>query len=86
MHRVKSKLCYCSNNQNQYFPVTQLHKSAVEAWEHIRELDEGENWAERNRVVSKSDHLLYSKCAQVKELGGGGGGGGYWLASFSANY
>ena len=34
-------------------------------WSHIRELDEVENWAERTRVVSKEDHLLYTRCAQV---------------------
>lgn len=26
-------------------------------WEAIRSLDEDENWVERNRVVSKNDHL-----------------------------
>lgn len=35
------------------------------SWSHIRELDEEENWAERTRVVSKEDHLLYARCAQV---------------------
>jgi len=57
--------------------MAQPHKSSLEAWEHIRELDEVENWAERNRVVSKSDHLLYNQCAQVGvwDLVGGGGGG-----------
>ena len=53
--------------------MAQPHKSSLEVWEHIRELDEVENWAERNRVVSKSDHLLYNQCAQVgvRDLGGG---------------
>lgn len=51
------------------FPLvghTQPSKSSREAWEYIRELDEVENWVERNRVVPKSDHLLYTKCAQVR--------------------
>ena len=41
-----------------------LSTEGPSTWNHIRELDEVENWAERTRVVSKEDHLLYTRCAQ----------------------
>ena len=40
-------------------------KPLKEGWDHIRALDEVENWVERNRVVSKDDHVYYTSCAQV---------------------
>jgi len=54
--------------------MAQPHKSSLEAWEHICELDKVENWAERNRVVSKSNHLLYNHAVctgKGTEFGGG---------------
>lgn len=35
------------------------------SWEHIRQLDEDENWSERTSVVTKQDHKLYIDCAEV---------------------
>lgn len=41
-----------------------------DAWEHIRNLDETENWHERNVVISRSDHQTYTNWARVGlELG-----------------
>ena len=37
----------------------------MDSWDAIRSLDEEENWTERNRVVSKTDHLENIKCAKV---------------------
>ena len=37
----------------------------MEGWEAIRGLDEEENWAERNRVLSKKDHLQLVESARV---------------------
>lgn len=34
-------------------------------WEAIRSLDEEENWVERNRVLSKADHLEIVENAKV---------------------
>lgn len=34
-------------------------------WEAIRNLDEEENWSERNMVLSKEDHLDLMKAARV---------------------
>lgn len=34
------------------------------AWDHIRQLDECENWSERTQVVTKGDHHFYLSCAQ----------------------
>lgn len=34
-------------------------------WEAIRSLDEEENWVERNRVLSKTDHLEIVANAKV---------------------
>ena len=36
-----------------------------DSWDAIRVLDEEENWAERNRVLSRSDHEQLVKCAKV---------------------
>ncbi len=37
----------------------------MDSWEAIRSLDEEENWTERNRVLSKDDHLLLNDYAKV---------------------
>lgn len=41
-------------------------------WDAIRGLDEEENWAERNRVLSKKDHLELMESAKVWIRKGGG--------------
>lgn len=38
----------------------------MDTWDAIRSLDEEENWTERNRVLSKVDHLENIKCAKVQ--------------------
>ena len=40
-------------------------KMSGDAWEHIRSLDETENWHERNTVISKTDHQTYTNWARV---------------------
>ena len=37
----------------------------MDTWDAIRSLDEEENWTERNRVLSKTDHLENIQCAKV---------------------
>lgn len=41
------------------------HVVQMDSWEAIRSLDEEENWLERNRVLSKSDHMMLLDCAKV---------------------
>ena len=38
----------------------------MEGWDAIRDLDNEENWAERNRVVSRTDHLQLMESAEVR--------------------
>lgn len=39
-----------------------------DAWEHIRNLDETENWHERNVIISRSDHQAYTDWARVGNI------------------
>ena len=39
----------------------------MEGWEHIRELDEEENWSERTKVLSKGDHMCHIQYAKVRK-------------------
>ena len=39
-----------------------------DGWEHIRSLDETENWHERNMVISKTDHQAHTNWARVNQL------------------
>ena len=38
----------------------------MDSWDAIRSLDEEENWVERNRVLSKTDHLVLIEYAKVR--------------------
>lgn len=48
----------------------QLTPQQSSGWELIRQMDDLETWAERNRVISKQDHILYTECAKdfVEEI------------------
>ena len=43
-------------------------KMSGDAWEHIRSLDETENWHDRNVVISKADHQSHTTWARVSRL------------------
>lgn len=42
-------------------------KMSGDVWEHIRSLDETENWNDRNAVISKADHQAHTTWARVRE-------------------
>ena len=47
------------------FPQPIKPASGGSGWESIRQLDDEENWTERNSIISKQDHQHYSEYAQV---------------------
>lgn len=68
---VKWKSC-CSYNCDSSLPSSDVcvlqGKMSGDGWEHIRSLDETENWHERNMVISKADHQAHTNWARVKQL------------------
>jgi hypothetical protein len=47
--------------------LTACHRNSEEAnkWNLIRELDDLENWTERNQVVTKEDHVINCECSKA---------------------